>query len=171
VLSLMLATKPKPKPKPKPKRCACRATSATLSRESGKPKVAGNSHASALISTVSVGGKSPRASRAGSLLEARQSILEETLAPLADHLAPRVQARGNLVVVHALGCHQDHLGSNNLEIRQRISGGTPIQLGGLVSSKLDTERALPRHAQLPVEGSHHDAIRGRTYQAYTSPYL
>jgi hypothetical protein len=88
----------------RPEHCACRATSATLRRDNGSPKVAGISHASALISTVSSGGKDPRASRACSLFEARQSILEETLAPLADHLAPRVQARGDLVVVHAVGC-------------------------------------------------------------------
>jgi len=117
VLSLMLATKPE--------RCACRATSATLSRDSGKPKVVGRSHASALISIVSSGGKDPRASRAGSLFETRQSLLEEALAPLADHLASGVQPCGDLVVVHTVGSHQDHLGSNDLEIRQRISGGAP----------------------------------------------
>ena len=116
-VSLMLATNPE--------RCACRATSATLSRDNAKPKVVGNSHASALISTVSSGGKDPRASRAGSLFEARQSLLEEALAPLADHLASGVQPRGDLVVVHAVRGHQDHLGSNNFEIRQRISAGTP----------------------------------------------
>ena len=94
VLSLIRATRPE--------RCAYRATSATLSRDSGKPNVAGNSQASALISTVSSGGKDPRTSRAGSLFEARQSLLEEALAPLTDHLTPRIQPRCNLVVVHAV---------------------------------------------------------------------
>src|ERR1019366_5097113 len=165
VLSLMRATRPE--------RGACRATSATLSRQSGKPKVAGISYASALISTVSSGGKSPRASRAGSLFEARQSILEETLAPLADHLAPRVQARGDLVVVHAVGCQQDHPGSNHLEIRKRISGRTTIQFGRLGRGQLDSERALPWQAQLPsndrskmpyaAELIKH--IRGRIYES------
>jgi len=155
----------------RPERCACRATSATLSRDSSKPKVVGRSQASALISIVSSGGKDPGASRAGSFFETRQSLREEALAPLADHLASRVQPHGNLVVVHAVGGHQDHLGSNNLEIRQRISGSSPIQLCGLVHRQLDTKRALPWNAQPPVEGSHHDAMRGRTYQAYTCPYL
>jgi len=145
--------------------------SATLSRDNGKPKVAGNSHASALISIVSSGGKDPGASRAGSLFEARQSLLEEALAPLADHLASSVQSRGDLIVAHAIGSHQDHLGSDNLEIRQRISGRASIQLGRLFRGQLDDERALPWHAQSPVEGSNHDAIRARTYQAYTCPYL
>ena len=82
VLLLMQATKPVD--------WACCATSATLSRDSDKPKVAGSSQASALTSTVSSGGKGPRASRAGPLFEARQSFLEEALAPLANHLAPGV---------------------------------------------------------------------------------
>ena len=58
------------------------------SRDSGKPKVAGSSHASALISMLSSGGKDPRASGASSLFEDRQALLEEALAPLADHFAP-----------------------------------------------------------------------------------
>src|ERR1035437_2297941 len=124
VLSLMCATRPE--------RCACRATSATLSRDSGKPKVAGNSHASALISTVSSGGKDPRASRAGSFFEARHSLIEEAFTPLTDHLAPRLQANGDLVVIHAVGGHQDHLGSNHFEIRQRILCRTTNQLCRLV---------------------------------------
>src|SRR5438128_1394516 len=105
VLSLMRATRPE--------RSACRATSATLRRASGRPRLAGSSHPSALLSTVSSGGKDPRATRAGSLFEARQSLLEEALAPLADHLAPGVQARRDLIVVHAIGRHQDHLGPKN----------------------------------------------------------
>lgn len=73
VLWLMRATRPE--------RCAWRATSATLSRDSGRPKFAGNSQASALISTVSPGGESPGATPAGSLFQARQSLLEEAFAP------------------------------------------------------------------------------------------
>ena len=138
VLSLMRATKPE--------RRACRATSATLSLDKGKPNVAGNSQARALISTVSSGGKDPRASRARSLLEARQSFLEEALAPLADHLAPRGQARSDLVVVHAAGGHENHLGANNLEVRQRIFCRSAIQLCGFRRRQCDVERAFPWHA-------------------------
>src|SRR5207237_6148479 len=107
------------------------------------------SHASALISTVSSGGKDPRATRAGSLFEARQSLLEEALAPLADHLAPGVQARGDLVIVHAIGCHQDHLGPDDLEIWQRIFGRAATQFCELVGGQLDSERTLPRHKATP----------------------
>ena len=44
VLSLMVATMPQ--------RCASRTMSAVLKRESGRPRVAGNSHARALIWTT-----------------------------------------------------------------------------------------------------------------------
>ena len=120
VLSLMRATNPE--------RWACRATSATLRRDSGKPSVAGSSQASALISTMSSGGKDPRSTRAGSLFQARQSFLEEPLAPQTDHFAPRIQARGDLVVAHSLGGHQNHLGPLDLEVRQRIFGRATTQL-------------------------------------------
>ena len=127
VLSLMRATSPE--------RSAWRATSAALSRDRGRPSVAGSSQASALISTVSSGGKGPRASRAGSFFQARQSLLEEALAPPADDLASRVQAGGDLVVVPALGGHEDHLGPNDLEIRQRILPHPTLQLLSLIDDR------------------------------------
>jgi hypothetical protein len=96
---------------------ACLATSATLKRDSGKPSVAGSSQASALISTTSSGGKSPGSTRAGSFFQARQSLLVETLAPKTDHFAAGIQAQGNLVIAHALGRHQNHLGPLDLEVR------------------------------------------------------
>jgi len=130
--------------------------------DSGKPRFAGISQASALISTTSSGGKSPGASRAGSLLEPRYSISVEALAPLADDLAARIQAHRDLVVVHALGGHQDHLGPNYLEVRQRISTGAPAQLLRLGARQRNTERAISRHHAPPAPGRYHDAIRART---------
>jgi len=154
VLPLMLATRPE--------RCACSAMSLELNRDSGKPRFAGISQASALISTTSSGGKSPGASRAGSLLEPRYSISVEALAPLADDLAARIQAHRDLIVVHALGGHQDHLGPNYLEVRQRISTGAPAQLLRLGARQRNTERAISRHHAPPAPGRYHDAIRART---------
>src|SRR5574340_118568 len=162
VLLLIFATRPE--------RWACRATSATLSRDSGRPSVAGNSQASALTSTVSPGGEGPGTSWADPLFQARQSLLEEALAPLADHLAPGVQARGDLVVVQAVGGHENHLGPRDLEVRQRIFGRTPTHLGCLARGQNDTEWAFPRHRRTLLEGSRQDAIRDRIWQAYTLPY-
>ena len=113
VLSLIRATNPE---------CsACRATSATLSRDNGRPKVAGSSQASALISTLISGGKSPGATWAGSFLQARQSLLEEALSPQTDHFSPSVQPGRDLIVAHPLGRHENHPGPLYFEIWQRIS--------------------------------------------------
>jgi hypothetical protein len=101
----------------KPQRCTCLATSARLWRESGMPSVAGNSQASALILTTSSGGKSPGPTRAGAFFQACQSLPVEALAPLTYHFAARIQAQGDLVVANALGGHQNHLGSLDLEVR------------------------------------------------------
>src|SRR5512145_692519 len=88
-----------------------------IRRDSGMPNVAGNSQASALILTTSSGGKSPRSTRAGSFFQARQSLPVEALAPQTHHFAARIQAHGDLVVAHALGGHQNHLGPLDLEVR------------------------------------------------------
>ena len=71
------------------------------------------------------------------------------------------------VVVHPVGRHQNHLGSHDLKIRQRIFVCAAIQLAGLVRRQLDEKRTLPWHVHSLVESSHEDAIRGRTYQVYT----
>src|SRR5262252_4037215 len=98
-------------------RCSTsRLTSATLKRDSGTPSVEGSSHASALTSTVSAGGKGPGASWARQLFEPRQSVSEEALAPSADHLAARVEPGRDLVIAQPFGRQQDHLGPDDLEI-------------------------------------------------------
>ena len=67
VLPLMVATSPL--------RCASRAMSAQLKRDRGTPRVAGSSHAMALTSTTTSGGKNPGAARARAFFEAGQSFL------------------------------------------------------------------------------------------------
>lgn len=97
------------------------------------------SQAIALISTVSSGGKDPRASRAGSLFEARQSFLEEALTPLADHLTAGVQARRDLVIVDAGGSHQDHHQAERAfaEHIVRLKSGAPAW------PAFDCDKAIP----------------------------
>src|SRR6266852_4474035 len=94
VLSLMVATRPQ--------RCASRTMSAVLRRERGKPRVAGSSHARALIWTTTSGGKSSGATRAGALLQARQAFLEETLAPQTDDISSDGECRRDCVIGAAL---------------------------------------------------------------------
>ena len=105
------------------------------------------------------------------LLQARQSLLEEAFAPLADHLAASIQAHGNLVIVDTCGGHQDHLGTNDFVVRQRIFRSPTIELSGLIGGQIDTERAFPWHRRTLLKGFDKDAIRGRTYQHDTCVYF
>src|SRR5271169_5607599 len=90
VLSLMVATNPN---------CRARcATLETLRRESGKPSVAGSSHASALTCTTTSGGKSPGSARAHLIFQARKALFKKALAPQTHDFAASMQARSDLVV-------------------------------------------------------------------------
>jgi hypothetical protein len=79
--------------------------------------VAGNSHASALIGTTSSGGKNPGTTRAGALVQSRQSLFEEALSPHTDDFATSVKARGNLIIGEAISSQKYHSGAHDLEIR------------------------------------------------------
>jgi hypothetical protein len=50
-------------------------------------------------------------------IEARETRLEETLAPFGDDLARRIEACGDDVVGQPLGRIQDNLGADNVTIR------------------------------------------------------
>src|SRR5574341_2369254 len=93
VVSLSVATRPQ--------RCASRTMSAVLRRDSGKPRVAGNSQARALTCTTSSGGEHPRPARPQALLEAGQAVLEEAFAPETDHIAAHGERRADLVIAQA----------------------------------------------------------------------
>jgi hypothetical protein len=51
------------------------------------------------------------------LFQPCKAIGIETLAPKRDHFTAGVQARGDLIVGHAFGRVEDHLGSLDLKIR------------------------------------------------------
>jgi len=46
-----------------------------------------------------------------------ETVLEEALAPERNHFTASVQTLGNLIVGHAFGRVEDHLGSLHLKIR------------------------------------------------------
>jgi len=75
------------------------------------------------------------------LFQPRKAIGEEALAPERDHLTAGVQARGDPVVGHSFGRVEDHLGTLNLKIQQRIFRRTPAQLGFLDKRESDGIRA------------------------------
>src|SRR5260370_8997901 len=100
VLSLIRATMPD--------RCASRTISAVLSRESGRPRVTGSSHASALICTTSSGGKSPGPTRAWAFLKAGHALLEESLAPQTDDIPSDGEGPCDLTIGATFLLQQEH---------------------------------------------------------------
>jgi hypothetical protein len=97
--------------------------SAQLKRDSGSPREAGNSQAMAFICTTTSGGKNSGATRSRTFLEARDPKLKEALSPEAHDVAADVETSRDLVIVEILGGEQDHLGSQDDKIRQRILPG------------------------------------------------
>ena len=126
-----------------------RASSGMLHRERGTPSLAGSSQAMDLTLMSSSGGKNPGATRSDFLLKPRQTALKEALSPHAHHLAARAQARGNLIIAQPLGGEKDHLGAQNLKIRQRILGCDPLELAVFLAGEDYGIRAFSRHLGLP----------------------
>jgi len=109
VAPLMCATKPRA--------TTSRTKSWRLNRDKGKPVSAGNSQARAFTCTTTSGGKNGRAPASWFRLQTGQSLLEESLAPLADDLARDRKAGRNLVIALALSGQQNHLGAEDGIIR------------------------------------------------------
>jgi hypothetical protein len=77
----------------------------------------GRSHAIRFTSTMTLGEKAGWTPAARLLVEAREAVLEETLAPLADDLAWRIHARADLVVAEAGRREKHDLGADDITIR------------------------------------------------------
>jgi hypothetical protein len=77
----------------------------------------GRSHAIRFTSTTTVGGKAgwPPASRL--FFQAREALLKEPVAPLADNLPWGIQTRRDDVIGQALGGQEDQLGPDDVSIR------------------------------------------------------
>ncbi len=73
-------------------------------RDSGTPRAAGSSQASALTSITTLGGKGPWPSPPGQLGKAGQAFLEEPLAPFGHDLPGKVEPGADLFIGHPLGC-------------------------------------------------------------------
>src|ERR687892_723987 len=144
VLSLKVATMPE--------RCASRTISAELKRESGTPSVTGNSHAMAFTCTTTSGGKNRGAARPGSLLQSWQSLMEEPLAPETDHIASDVQGCADFIIGSSLCSQQNHLGAQDLEIRQRIFSSAAFQNFSFLFRERDLKRASSGHPDRPPLG-------------------
>lgn len=66
---------------------------------------------------MTLGGKAGWTPAARLLVEAREAVLEEAMAPLTDDLSWRVQPRADLVVAETGGREEDNLGADDITIR------------------------------------------------------
>src|SRR5512142_2978559 len=104
------------------------------------------------------------------LFQSCETVGKEALAPERDHFTASVQTRGNLVVGHAVGGVENHLGSLNLKIRQRIFSSSPVQLGALGRREADLVGARSWQGSTP---HHQDAMlmSGFQGQQYVGVFL
>lgn len=88
-----------------------------MKRASGTSDRVGNSQASRLMSTTTLGGKAgcPPASRL--FLKAGQAFVKEAVAPFADDLARRIESGGDDIVAESFGGEQDDLRADDIPIR------------------------------------------------------
>ena len=101
---------------------------------------------------MSSGGEGPGPTRSWTFLQARQTLLKEAFAPLADDLTPGVQATGDVIVGQSFRRVEDHLGPKDLIIRQRILDHPTFEFGAFLRRELYLERAGSRHmAKMPEE--------------------
>ena len=147
----------------RPVSCAYRASSARLHCARGPSCVAGNSQARALTCTMTSPGENPRPARAVAVVQPREPSLEEALAPLGDHFSATVQLLGDLVVPPSVGGQEDHLGSQDFKVRQRILSCTPLQISRFLITQLNVIRTLPRHASRPPRAYDSFTIRCLIY--------
>jgi hypothetical protein len=104
----------------KPWSMASRRNSLSDQCANGNPRRAGSSQASALISTMTLGGKARRSPAARSFFEPGQALKVETSTPLANDLTRRIEPRRDCVIGHSLACQQNNLGSDNITTARRV---------------------------------------------------
>jgi hypothetical protein len=75
--------------------------------------------------------------------------MEEPLAPETDHVASDVQGCADFIIGSSLCSKQDYLGTQNLEIRQRIFLRAVFQGFSFLFREHDLERARSGHAGRP----------------------
>jgi len=79
--------------------------------------LAGSSHAIDLTATTSSGGENRVPPLSIQIVESSETLLEKALAPLGDDLEGMVDAPGDLLILQALGGHENDLGPDHVTIR------------------------------------------------------
>src|SRR5271169_6896571 len=101
----------------KPRAMTARRISAIEKRDNGLPWSVGNSQASALTWTTTLGGKPRRGAATSLLFESNQARVMEALAPLADDLTRSIESGSDEVIGQTIGSIEDDLGANHISIR------------------------------------------------------
>jgi hypothetical protein len=96
---------------------ASRAMSAWLNRESGSPLSQGNSHASALICTTILGGKTARSPAPWTILKTGQALFKKPLSPFTDNLSWHIDSTGDFFVLKTFGSEKNDFGTHYFKIR------------------------------------------------------
>jgi len=91
--------------------------SASDQRDKGRPLRCGNSHASALTATTTLGGKAGWGPATWFLFEAGEAKFIEAFAPFAHDLARHIQVRADELVGQTLRGHEYDLGPDHVTIR------------------------------------------------------
>src|SRR5215471_12162152 len=103
--------------------------SATDQRDKGRPPRHGNSQASALIATATLGGKAGRSPATRLFVKTRKPQGIEASTPLADDLAWHIEASRDTVVALSLARQEYDLGSHDLPVGQRVVPRPRFQFG------------------------------------------
>jgi hypothetical protein len=78
--------------------------------------------------------------------------MEKPLAPQTDHITPDVQGCADFIIGSSLCSEQDHLGTQDFEIRQRIFSRAVFQDFSFLFREHDWERAYSGHPDRPPLG-------------------
>jgi hypothetical protein len=106
----------------------------------------GRSQAIRFTSTTTVGGKAGWTPAPRLLLETREAVLEEAMAPFTDDLSWRIQPHADLVVTETGGGEEHDLGPDDVTIRRRIPARPRFQLASLSAAERDDKWARSRQA-------------------------
>ena len=105
-----------------------RTISVMLNRLKGIPRSAGSWQASAFICAISTGKKNKWSSCSFSILKSPFSVIEKTLAPLANCFPWQIKLFTYFLILHALRSQKDYLRPDYISIRCRIFSNERAQI-------------------------------------------
>jgi len=98
----------------------------------------GASHAIALTSATSSGGKTARATRPRFVLEPLEPLLAEASSPVPDAIGRHIYSSSDVAIGVPTGRQQHELGAHHDPVGQRQTRRPPLQLGTHSGLELDT---------------------------------